>query len=213
MCCSFISYYPEESGYPWWRHQMETFFALLALCAGNSPVTGKFPSQRVATWSLDAWFDLRLNKRLSKPSGRWWFETPWRSYDVTLTACKTCNDRNPAWHTLIYPHHEKVIEWSNIIFSTISSNLYQLQCNTLRPRHICRHFADDIFKYMFLNENVSIPLKMSLKFVSPVRINNIPALVQIIATSHYLNQRWLVYWCIYSSLKFWNGWVISANAL
>ena len=34
---------------PWWRHQMETFSALLALCAGNSPVTGGFPAQRPVT--------------------------------------------------------------------------------------------------------------------------------------------------------------------
>ena len=38
---------------PWWRHQMETFSALLALCAGNSPVTGEFPSQRPVTRSFD----------------------------------------------------------------------------------------------------------------------------------------------------------------
>ena len=58
---------------PWWRHQMETFSALLALCEGNSPVTGEFPSHRPATRSLDVLFDLRLNKRLSKPSRRRWF--------------------------------------------------------------------------------------------------------------------------------------------
>ena len=40
---------------------METFFALLALCAGNSPVTGEFPAQRPVTRSFDAFFDLRLN--------------------------------------------------------------------------------------------------------------------------------------------------------
>ena len=42
----------------WWRHQMETFSALLAFCAGNSPVTGKFPSQRPVTQSFDVFFDL-----------------------------------------------------------------------------------------------------------------------------------------------------------
>ena len=45
----------------------------------DSPVTGEFPSQRPVTRGVDAFFDLRLNKRLSKPSGRWWFETPSRS--------------------------------------------------------------------------------------------------------------------------------------
>ena len=62
----------------WWRHQMEAFSALLALCAGNSPVTGEFPPQRPVTRSFDVFFDLRLNKRLSKQSWGWWFEMPSR---------------------------------------------------------------------------------------------------------------------------------------
>ena len=65
-------------GSPWWRHQMETFSALLAICAGNSPVPGEFPTQRPVTRSFDVYFDLRPNKRLSKHSWGWWFETPSR---------------------------------------------------------------------------------------------------------------------------------------
>ena len=65
----------------WWRHQMETFSALLA----PSPVTGEFPEQRPVTRSFDVFFDLRLNKRLSKQSWNWWFETPsrplWRHFN------------------------------------------------------------------------------------------------------------------------------------
>ena len=53
--------------------------------------------------------------------------------------------------------------------------------NTLRPRQNGRHFADDTFKHIFLNENVRISLKISLKFVPKGPINNIPALVQIVA--------------------------------
>ena len=45
---------------------METVSALLAICAGNSPVPGEFPAQRRVTWSFDVFFDLRPNKRLSK---------------------------------------------------------------------------------------------------------------------------------------------------
>ena len=52
--------------YPWWRHEIETFFALLAICPGNSPVLGEFHSQRPVTQSFDVFFDLRLNKQLSK---------------------------------------------------------------------------------------------------------------------------------------------------
>ena len=45
----------------WWRHQMEAFSALLALCTGNSRVTGEFTAQRPVTRSFDVFFDLRLN--------------------------------------------------------------------------------------------------------------------------------------------------------
>ena len=54
---------------------METFSALLTICAGNSPVLGEFPAQRPVMRSYDVFFDLRLNKRLSKQSLGWWFET------------------------------------------------------------------------------------------------------------------------------------------
>ena len=57
---------------------METFSALLAICAGHSPGTGEFPAQRPVTRSFDVFFGLRLNKQLSKQSWGWWFETPSR---------------------------------------------------------------------------------------------------------------------------------------
>ena len=47
---------------------MEAFSALLAICAGNSPVPGEFPTQRPVTRNFDVYFDLRLNKRLRKQS-------------------------------------------------------------------------------------------------------------------------------------------------
>ena len=53
--------------------------------------------------------------------------------------------------------------------------------NTLRPRQNRRHFTDDIFKCIFLNGNLWIPIKISLKFVFNGPINNIPAMVQIMA--------------------------------
>ena len=55
----------------WWRHQMETFSALLAIWAGNSPVTDEFPAQRSVTRNSDIFSDLRLNKRLSQQSDLW----------------------------------------------------------------------------------------------------------------------------------------------
>ena len=77
----------------WWRHQMETFSALLAICAGNSLVTGEFPAQRPVTRSFDVFFDLRPNKRLSKQSWGWWFEMSscplWRHSNALSNQCLT----------------------------------------------------------------------------------------------------------------------------
>ena len=56
-----------------------------------------------------------------------------------------------------------------------------VQFNTLRPRQNGRHFPDESFKWIFLNENVWILIEISLKFVPRCPINNIPALVQMMA--------------------------------
>ena len=69
-----------------------------------------------------------------------------------------------------------VVRWATHEFRLIRSTV-----NTLRPRQNGRHFADDIYKCIFLNENVWIPIKISLKFVPNGPINNFPALVQIMA--------------------------------
>ena len=71
--------------------------------------------------------------------------------------------------------------------------------NTLKPRQNGRHFPDATLKCIFLNENVWIFVTISLKFVPKDPINNIPALVQIMAWRHCLNHCWLVYWGIYAS--------------
>ena len=60
------------------KWQQFRFSELLAIYVGNSPVPGKFPIQRPVTRSFDVFFDLPLNKRLSKQSWGWWFETPSR---------------------------------------------------------------------------------------------------------------------------------------
>ena len=99
-------------GFSWWRHQTQTFSALLAFCAGNSPATGEFPSQRPVTRSFDVLFDLCLNKRLSKQSWGWWFETPsrslWRHCNVTRKV-------------LTNPGHEAVI-FSQILIQEAAKN-------------------------------------------------------------------------------------------
>ena len=62
-----------------------------------------------------------------------------------------------------------------------SSSLFVFVSDPLRPRQNGHHFADGSFKCIFLNENVLISIKVSMKFIPKGPINNIPALVQIMA--------------------------------
>ena len=82
-----------------------------------------------------------------------------------------------------------LLKWSVVCLLWIQTRIYiisvPLQCcmeydvNTLRLRQYGCHFPDDIIKLICLNENVSILLKVSLKFVRKVQFNNIPALIKI----------------------------------
>ena len=78
---------------------METFSALLALCAGNSPVTIEFPSQKPVTRSFGIFFHLHLNKRLSKHSRRWWFATPSCSLWRHCSAPRKLGQHHGCWCT------------------------------------------------------------------------------------------------------------------
>ena len=71
--------------------------------------------------------------------------------------------------------------WSTATQSYWRNSMDGLIFNSLRPSPNRRHFADDIFKCFFENENEWISPRISLKFVPKVLINNIPALVQIMA--------------------------------
>ena len=74
--------------------------------------------------------------------------------------------------------------WHGTYLVPVVSNALELHLsciNTLRPRQDGRHFPDDILKCIFLNENEWISLKISLKFVRKGPLNNISALVQIMA--------------------------------
>ena len=112
---------------PWWRHQMETFSALLAICAGNSPGTGEFPAQRPVTRSFDVFFDLRLNKRLRG----WWFET------LLCPLWRHCNDHTESTLTIIscgWPYATYILWYGQSeqkIFEGDRENL--LLCRSWRP--------------------------------------------------------------------------------
>ena len=73
-----------------WRHQMEAFSALLAICAGNSPVPGEFHSQRPVTRSFDVFYYLRLNKRLSNNREAGDLRRHRAHYDVIVMCVSIC---------------------------------------------------------------------------------------------------------------------------
>ena len=134
---------------------METFSALLAFCAGNSPATGEFPAQRLMTRSFDVFFDPRLNKRLSKQSWGWWFETQsgpfWRHCSVKLQWVKilfvecvvdyhqsreaTCTkaDQELLVCQIFYIHNKNS---SKILLQTIQEMIIAKCCSTVRGLNV-----------------------------------------------------------------------------
>ena len=143
----------------WWRHQMETFSALLAICAGNSPVPGEFPTQRPVTRSFDVFFDLCLNKRLSKQWWGWWFETLsrplWRHRNVLAVI-----DIQTAGISLsIVFHHEQFTKPSK--FNKFPSRVNRYPA--LRTRVGFRQNTFPRALYSF--SKWCIVLQMSLKFI------------------------------------------------
>ena len=129
-----------------WRHQMETFSALVAICAGNSPVPGEFPTQRPVTRSFDVFFDLRLNKRLSKQWWSWWFATLshplWRHRNAImifrplyLPWCNSCgyfcNVSHCAIRTNSVENFSRRIRYCDACITTIHQVLCNLLCNNL----------------------------------------------------------------------------------
>ena len=139
---------------------METFSELLALCVGNSPVTGEFPSQRLVTRSFDVFFDLRQNTRLNKQSRGWWFETPLHS------SWRNCNfpAANPTLLTVFY---RKSLFWCRC-----------LSTHLLLDKMAA--FSQPIFLDVVLWMRTFVFLLKFHRRLS-LTINNNPELVQIIA--------------------------------
>ena len=165
--------------YPWWRHKMETFSALLDFCTGNSPVTGEFPAQRPVTWTFDVFFDLGLNKRFSKQSRCCWFEAPsrssWRHYnavqDPVGQGCTNAwlqggislrwiiNRLNSSWW-----HHKWCLA------------THHVPSNTLTPKQIVPHLQLHFSAWKC--DNLII---ISFKFVSVGPIDNTSAIVKVVS--------------------------------
>ena len=161
---------------------MTTSWNRNAFCAhGPLWVTGWFPSQTASNAERWCFFDVKLLNKAFSGRWSWTMLTLMRYLPNAATTFKTTFASHVfmRWPWFILTHWGRYTKWRRF-----------------RRRHI---------QYIFLNENVWISLKISLRFV-PKRSNwNIPALVQIMAwcrigdqASHYLNQWRLDYWRIYA---------------
>ena len=122
----------------WWRHQMETFSALLAFWAGNSSMTGKFPAQRPVTRSFGVFFYLRLHKRLSKHSQGLWSETPssplWRHCNALTQSCLLTKIKHVNAYT--HAHRRSHPKYNIQIYQQIESSI--LSVHTKGINHTTR---------------------------------------------------------------------------
>ena len=131
---------------PWLRHQMETFSALLALCAGNSPVTGEFPSKRPEkARDAELWcFHLLLNKWVGTQSRRRWFKTPsrslWRQCNVTLPLYLLSPLPLPFLSLFLY------LSLSLSIYIYI----YTFECQGLQPVYIIFGYYAHMYVYVYI---------------------------------------------------------------
>ena len=136
---------------PWWLHQMETFSELLALCVGNSPIIGEFPTQRRSL--IWAWINCKVNNREAGDLRR-----HLAYYDVNI---------------MPFLSHTTWLGWP---FINQNSSLAHLPLDKMAP-----NLADDIFMCIFMNGKFCILIRISPKFVPKVQIYNMPALVQVMA--------------------------------
>ena len=135
----------------WWRHQMVTFSVLLAICAGNSLVTSEFPAQRPVTRSFDVFFDLRLNKWLSKQLWGWWFEMPsrllWRHCNGWLVAWgyhllpETMLAHDLWHHSISLDYNELTILYSLVLWNSIHYLFLFSQASFFQPYSIAAGFT------------------------------------------------------------------------
>ena len=86
-----------------------------------------------------------------------------------------------SWKLLTYrlTPDPKIVTHGNSCIINLCINILHARINTVRPRQNGLHFPDDIFKYIFINENCCILTRFSFELVTKDPINNVPALVQI----------------------------------
>ena len=155
----------------------------------------------MSSWEQTCWWPLR--DYWSVHLTCWWpLSDPWSVHLTCKSLCgvgvwkfigticimRHIDELKRSWYSWIVDRTAFVSRNFGEISKCFHGSIYQIgqyqklfSFNTLRPRQVGRHFPDDILRWIFLNENSWILINISLKFVPRVPINNIPALVQIMA--------------------------------
>ena len=107
---------------------------------------------------------------------------------MAFTLLKSMSPMKNKYTNLTSPISQNTPFWNRTVYISVPKGICEIDLfsdphhlNTLRPRQDERHFADDIFTCIFFNENCCIMIKFSLKYARKGRIDNNPALVQIMA--------------------------------
>ena len=153
-----------------------------ARCRASRSVTQFSLNKNHQMWSLHKeWFTVNSSPNKSFNSlwhsdAIWWHRTVSTLVHV-MACCLFGNTVKPHfWNGLVM----SLDDWDHCMHDLMNKS-----CDTgviiLRPRQTGRHFPDDIFKCIFLNENIWSSITISLIFVPKGPINHVPALVQIMA--------------------------------
>ena len=144
----------------WWRHQIETFSALLAICAGNSPVTDEFPAQRPVTRSFGAFFDLRMNKRWVGEAGD--LRRHRAHHDVTVMDLATQAGRASATMTLNWFSREQDLARIEEDEDLREFDLVPLDNNGLKKKLNLSAFVSSVLAVLFMKCKNKCKIKESL---------------------------------------------------
>ena len=162
--------------------KIETFSALLAICVGNSPVPGEFPTQRPVTRSFDVFFDLRLNKRLSTQLWGWWFET------LTRSLWRHCNAFLQNTHNN-YPVPMFISRIGTHLKKQQHRNKWQFHCMWSQIILTVSKIRKNIYRSNILREllsNCSLPLDIGCS----------------LWTGLYIQKLIIIYWHLFDTISF-----------
>ena len=157
----------------WWRHQMEAFSALLAICTGNSPVTGEFPTQRPVTRSFDDFFDLSFNTRLSKQREAGDLGSHLAHYDVIVMSCAQIDDEKCIGYLVFWVYSHDSGNSLCLFFIRLTTSITGAKLHVGIWQQNCRRYLA-MYTYMFtcMHMHMNFHMHMNMNMFIQLIIKN-----------------------------------------